>query len=219
MATAVMPARRARSQSKLIFFILFALVTAFVTYMKNARILDPASPIAQHFAPAKWLLVVHAFFGAVAMALGPFQFSNRLRARNLALHRLSGYVYVIGVFIAAPLGIPVAARVDTLSLVFASGVQALGWAGCTAIALYCVLRGNIAEHRRWMIRGYPFAAVFTFARMVIGIPAVQRLGWPGIESVVWTGIALAAFFPTVALEWPAITASRRAIQRSPSPGD
>ena len=67
-----------------------------------------------------------------------------------------------------------------------------------------MLRGNIAEHRRWMIRGYPFAAVFTFARMVIGIPAVQRLGWPGIESVVWTGIALAAFFPTVALEWPAV---------------
>lgn len=219
MATAVTPARRARSLSKVVFFLCFALVTAFVTYMKNARILDAASPIAQHFAPAGWVLVVHAFFGSIALALGPLQFSNRLRARNLKLHRISGYVYVIGVFIAAPLGIPVAARVDTLSLVFASAVQALGWAGCTGIALYCVLHGNVAEHRRWMIRGYPFAAVFTFARLVIGIPAVQRLGWPGIESVVWTGIALAAFLPTMVLEWPAITASRRPVSRSTSAAD
>jgi uncharacterized membrane protein len=219
MATVAAPARRARSQSKLILFVLFALVTVFVTYMKNARVLDPTSPIAQHFAPAKWVLLVHALFGSIALALGPLQFSNRLRARNLKLHRISGYVYVVGVFIAAPLGIPIAARVDTLSLVFASGVQALGWAGCTAIALYCVLHGNIAEHRRWMIRGYPFAAVFTFARVVIGIPAVQRLGWPGIESVVWTGIALAAFLPNIILEWPAITGSRRAMTRSTSAAD
>jgi len=44
---------------------------------------DPASPIAQHFAPAKWYLLVHAFFGISAMAVAAFQFSNRLRARDL----------------------------------------------------------------------------------------------------------------------------------------
>ena len=61
-------------------FLVFGALTAFVTYMKNARILDPSSPIAQHFAPAKWLLVMHGFAGALAMFLGAFQFSNRLRA-------------------------------------------------------------------------------------------------------------------------------------------
>jgi hypothetical protein len=53
MATAVAPVSRSRSQYKLVFFILFGLLTIFVTYMKNAPIFDPTSEIAQHFAPVK----------------------------------------------------------------------------------------------------------------------------------------------------------------------
>jgi hypothetical protein len=36
-----------------LFFVIFALLTVFVTYVKNARIFDPGSPIAHHFAPIK----------------------------------------------------------------------------------------------------------------------------------------------------------------------
>src|SRR5256885_3524839 len=39
MATAVAPARRTRSQTKLVLFVIFGLLTAFVIYMKNAQIL------------------------------------------------------------------------------------------------------------------------------------------------------------------------------------
>ena len=206
MSTAVAPARRTRSQAKLVFFLLFGLVTVFVTYMKNAHIFDPGSEVAQHFAPVKWYLVAHAFFGATAMLLGAFQFSNRLRARYLKVHRTLGYIYVISVFISAPFAIPVAKRIDSLSLVAASGVQSFGWMVTTAIALYCIRRGNIAQHRRWMIRSYPFAMVFTVARMLIPIPPIFRLGFTGIEMVVWSTIALAAFLPSIFLEWPAIVA-------------
>jgi len=206
MSTAVAPAVRSRSQAKLVFFIVFGLLTIFVTYMKNARIFDPSSDIAQHFAPVKWYLVAHAFFGATAMVLGAFQFSNRLRARYLKVHRTLGYVYVVSVFLSAPFAFPVASRIDSLSLVAASGVQSFGWMVTTAIALYCVRHGNIAQHRRWMIRSYPFAMVFTVARLIIPIPAILRLGFPGIEMVVWTTIALAAFLPNVLLDWSMITA-------------
>jgi len=206
MSTAVAPAVRSRSQAKLVFFIVFGLLTIFVTYMKNARIFDPSSDIAQHFAPVKWYLVAHAFFGATAMVLGAFQFSNRLRARYLKVHRTLGYVYVVSVFLSAPFAFPVASRIDSLSLVAASGVQSFGWMVTTAIALYCVRNGNIAQHRRWMIRSYPFAMVFTVARLIIPIPAILRLGFPGIEMVVWTTIALAAFLPNVLLDWSMITA-------------
>jgi hypothetical protein len=57
-----------------------------------------------------------------------------------------------------------------------------------------------------MIRSYPFAMVFTVSRLIIPIPAVFRLGVVGIETVVWTVIALAAILPNVLLEWNAITA-------------
>ena len=205
MATAVAPVRRARSQSKLLFFILFGLVTIFVTYMKNAQILDSTSQIARHFAPIRWYLVPHAFFGALAMLLGAFQFSNRLRARYLTTHRTLGYIYVVSVFIAAPLAIPMTVRLGP-SLVAASSMQSFGWMLTTAIALYCVRHGNITQHRRWMIRSYPFAMVFTVTRMIIPIPAVLRLGVAGIETVVWTVIAMAAILPNVLLDWRAIVA-------------
>ena len=107
-------------------------------------------------------------------------------------------------FIGGPLGIPLAARIDTPSLAAASVVQAFGWMLCTGIALYCVRSGNVAQHRRWMIRGYPFAMVFTVARMIIPIPPVLRSGFTGIEIVVWSAIALAAFLPSVFLEWRTI---------------
>ncbi len=204
MSTVAVSGRRSRSQAKLVSFIVFGLVTAFVTYMKNRGIFDPSTPIAQHFAPAKLFLALHATFAGLAMALGAFQFSNRLRARYLKLHRALGYVYVVSVFIGAPLGIPLAAKIDTPSLAAASAVQAFGWMLCTGVALYCVRSGNVTQHRRWMIRGYPFAMVFTVARILIPIPPILRSGFVGIEIVVWSAIALAAFLPSVVLDWRSV---------------
>ena len=205
MATVAAPAVRSRSQSKLVLFLIFGLLTVFVTYMKNARAFDPTSEVAQHFAPVRWYLLPHAFFGVLAMMLGVFQFSDRLRARYLKTHRTLGYVYVVSVFIAAPLAVPMTVRLGP-SLVAASSVQSFGWMLTTAIALYCVRHRNVAQHRRWMIRSYPFAMVFTVTRMIIPIPAVHRLGVAGIETVVWTVIALAAILPNILLDWRAITA-------------
>lgn len=210
MATAASAGARPRSQGKLVFFLVFALVTVFVTYMKNRGVFDPSTPVAQHFAPARLLVAMHAFFAGIAMVLGAFQFSNRLRARYLKLHRAFGYVYVVGVFIGAPLAIPMSMRIDTPSLTAASVVQAFGWMLCTGVALYCVRTGNIAQHRRWMIRSYPFAMVFTVARLIIPIPAILRTGWVGVEIVVWTTIALAAFLPSFFLEWRSIVPRRAA---------
>jgi hypothetical protein len=208
MSTAVSAVPGSGSRTKIIFFVVFGILTAFVTVMKNARIFDPSSEIAQHFAPVKGYLVAHAAFGALGLVLGVFQFSNRLRARYLRVHRSLGYLYVTSVFLAGPLGIPVALNIPSPSLVAASAAQSFGWMATTAIALYCIRRGNVAEHRRWMIRSYPFAMVFTVARILIPIPPIMKMGLPGIEVVVWSTIAMAAFLPTVFVEWPAITAAR-----------
>jgi len=205
MATAAAATRaRSGSQTKLILFAIFFAVTAFVTYMKDGQIFDPSSQIARHFAPGMLFLIPHALFAGLALIMGAFQFSNRLRSRYLRVHRVMGYIYVVSVMIGAPIAIPLAARLATPSLVAASVVQAFGWMFCTAVALYCIRTGNIQQHRRWMIRGYPFAMVFTVARLLIPIPPILHSGFVGIEIVVWTSIALAAFLPSAFLEWGSV---------------
>jgi uncharacterized membrane protein len=201
MSTAVVRAAASRSKAKAISFAIFFAVTILVVYMKNRQIADPRSEIARHFAPVKWYLAAHGFFGALALVLGAFQFSNRLRARYLKVHRTLGYIYVASVFLSAPFAIPVAMRIDGLSLTAASAAQSLGWMVTTALALACIRRGNLIQHRRWMIRSYPFAMIFTVARVIIPIPPIFRLGRTGIEMVVWSTIFIAAFLPSILLDW------------------
>ena len=202
------PAVAPRSKAKLIFFAVFLVLTAFVTFMKNKDAFDPKSPMAQHYAPGMVWLIPHAIFAGLALLMGVFQFSNRLRAKYLGLHRKLGMAYVLCVFVGGPLAIPLAVKTGTPVLTAATVMQTLGWMVCTAIALYCVKTGNIREHRRWMIRGYPFAMIFTVARLLIPLPPVQALGIVGIEIVVWTTIALAAFLPSLFLDWGAIVSRR-----------
>ena len=205
MTTATAPAVTSRSRAKLVFFLLFFALTIVAVYEKNARILDPTSSIAQHYAPAKWYLPVHAFFGAIAMVTAAFQFSNRLRARYLRLHRVLGYIYVTSVFISAPFAVIVAMKIPkSFSLMAANCMQSFGWLVCTAVALYCIRSGNIAMHRRWMIRSYPFAMVFTVTRTVRAVMPGYWLGPTGGEGVLWIASALAAFLPNIFLDWPTI---------------
>lgn len=203
--TATSPAIGLRIRAKGAFFLAFFATTIFAAYEKNSAIFDSASPIAQHYAPARWILAIHALFGSLAMVVAAFQFSNRLRARYPQWHRIFGYVYVTSVFIAAPLAFLVSLKISrTFTVVAANGTQSLGWIVTTAIALYCIRRGNVMQHRRWMIRSYPFAMVFTVVRVVQTFVPFTRGGRPGTEALVWSSILLAAFLPTVFLEWAAI---------------
>ena len=209
MPTATSPAVPSRFPIKLLLFVGFFALTIFATYEKNAQILDPMSPIARHYAPAKWFLPVHAVFGILALGLAAFQFSNRLRARYLRMHRFLGYAYVTSVFIAGPFAVIVAFKIPKpVSGVAANCMQALGWMVCTGIALYCVRRGNIALHRRWMIRSYPFAMVFTVGRAVAAFVPSISLNPSAGEAVFWSAIVLAALLPSIFLDWPGISARR-----------
>jgi uncharacterized membrane protein len=153
----------------------------------------------------KWWLLPHAVAGATALLLAPFQFSAKLRRRSLRLHRVLGRLYVAGVAVAAPTAIPVAIILGPPSLVMAAVTQSSGWLVTTAIALYCVRRGDIRQHQEWMIRSYPFAMVFVLARAILAIPAVQAMGEVGFVSVVWSLIAAACFVPSLVISWRALS--------------
>ena len=205
MATATAPAVRPHSQAKVVFFIAFFALTLFAVYYKNARVFDPTSPIAQHFAPVKWYIAVHGSCAAIATLVAAFQFSDRLRARYLGMHRVLGYLYVTSVFIACPFAVLISAKIALSITQFALDCTlSIAWATTTLIALYCVRSGNVVQHRRWMIRSYPWAMTFTFNRIISVLLPSTRFGHSGFEAKIWLSAVLAAFLPTIVLEWRAI---------------
>jgi hypothetical protein len=87
-----------------------------------------------------------------------------------------------------------------------------GWILTTRIAIYCILTGRTQQHREWMMRSYPFAAVFIVARAVSAIPAIDRMGLEGLENTVWCSVALAGTLPSYVIALRALATSKRAVK-------
>jgi uncharacterized membrane protein len=187
-------------------------MSLFVLLTRERTLLDSHSFLRQRYAPIRWLMVTHGVPAALALVLGVFQFSSRLRQRYRQLHRVMGRIYVGSVAIAAPLAVAVAVHLPVPTLFMASLIHAVGWLVTTATALYCVRTGKIQQHREWMMRSYPFAAVFVVTRAINSIPAIERMGTLALASVVWSVLAVACFLPSFVIAWQALYAGRRTVK-------
>ena len=123
-----------------------------------------------------------------------------------------GRIYVGCVAISAPVAVAVAIALPIPTLLMAASIQAIGWVVTTATGLYCIRTGRIQQHREWMMRSYPFAAVFVVVRVLVAIPAIARMGELGLAAVVWSVIATACFLPSFVIAWQALAASRRPVK-------
>lgn len=210
MAAPATPAQRGRViQAKYVVLFVFAIMIAIVWITRDRFLLDPNSFLRQRYSPIAPLMFLHGVPGAIALFLGIFQFSSRLRTRFLSLHRAMGRVYVGCVAIAAPVAVIVSIKLPIPTLTMASVIQATGWIVATGTALYCVRTRRIQQHREWMMRSYPFAAVFVVVRVIIAIPAVAGAGILGLAEVVWSVIAVACFLPSFLIAWQHLAASKQ----------
>ncbi len=136
-------------------------------------------------------IYVHVFASAVALTLGPLQFSARLRARRPALHRWSGRLYLgVGVLVGGLAGLFMAAHAFggvTARLGFAC--LAIGWL-YTGLRAYLAIRArDIVSHRRWMVRN--FALTFAAVTLRLWLPAAMasgiafELSYPVIAWLCW----------------------------------
>lgn len=123
-------------------------------------------------------IYAHVCGSVVALALGPLQFSSGLRERHRHLHRWSGRLYLgAGVLVGGLAGLFMAFHA------FGGTVARLGF-GCLALAwLYTGVRayrairaGDVASHRRWMIRN--FALTFAAVTLRLWIPLAVAWGVP-----------------------------------------
>ncbi len=155
--------------------------------------------LAALFAESTLSAYAHLISGAIALAVGPFQLSARLRSRNLSLHRLLGKVYVIAIAIGgvASLSLAVSATGGPAAK-FGFGMMAIVWLATTAMAFVSIRRRRIAEHQAWMTRSYAvtLAAVTLRFYLLISVasgyefaavyPAIAWLCWvPNLIIVEW----------------------------------
>jgi uncharacterized membrane protein len=199
--------RKKSFQAKHLVLIVFGLMTLYVLLTRDLALLDPNSFLRHRYSVIPWLMLAHGIPGAVALALGFFQFSSRLRQRYLPVHRIMGRIYVACVFISAPAAVLVSHRLPHPTLFMASVIQSLGWLLTTATALYCVRTGRIQQHREWMTRSYPFAMVFVVVRVINSIPAVKAAGPLAGATTVWSVIAVACFLPSFVIAWQNLAAT------------
>lgn len=105
----------------------------------------------------------HVLFGGLILLIGFFQLLPVSRRKFRRLHRMLGYVYVIGILLfAAPGGLLMSFFINRGPLVQLSFIaQATLWFYCTAMAFYKIKQRDIDAHRQWMWRSYSltFAAI------------------------------------------------------------
>ncbi|UOE43321.1 DUF2306 domain-containing protein [Agromyces larvae] len=120
---------------------------------------------------------VHIVFGGFALVTGPLQFWRGLRDRMPRLHRWVGRAYLGAVGVGGLAGLAIA-PFSQAGLVGFFGFGALavlwlvsGWRGYRAIR-----RGDVANHRAWMMRNFAFT--YSAVMLRLWVPALLVLQIP-----------------------------------------
>lgn len=130
------------------------------------------------FEAHRFGIYLHIFASVVALAFGPFQFSAQLRVARPGLHRWIGRFYLgVGVMVGGLAGLFMAFHA------YGGPVSRLGFAGLAMAWLYTGFRayrairaGDVASHRRWMVRN--FALTFAAVTLRLWAPAAFASGIP-----------------------------------------
>lgn len=152
------------------------------------------------YAAERTAILLHAFAATLALALGPWQFMAGLRRARPALHRWMGRVYLgAGVLVGGLAGLYMSfhAYGGTVSQ-SGFGLLALLWLYTGAQAYAAIRRGDVAMHRRWMIRN--FALTFAAVTLRLWMPVFAGLGMP--FDVFYPLVAWISWvFNALAVEW------------------
>ena len=156
-----------RNLRKWALFTVMGLLTLGVIHTDEHFLIDKTDEEWTHIAPFQWWLLIHGLAGFTALAIGPFQFSERLRRGNRKLHRVLGRIYIGAICIAAPFAIYIGSHFnpDNALSNHEDWAQAGGWMLCAVLAVIFAIKRNFVLHRQWVARSYGFTFVFIVARV------------------------------------------------------
>lgn len=124
--------------------------------MANAFLGEPMFPpeLKPSFLERPWAIAAHAFFGAIAMVLGPWQF-RRDPGWNRVRHRWLGRVYLGACLLTGLAGLVLAPYSYAGPIThWGFGLLAVGLVVTSSIGFASIRARQVAIHREWMIRSY-----------------------------------------------------------------
>jgi hypothetical protein len=178
--------------AKTVLFTLIGVLYVYTLVTNESFLFNKSDPEWAHIAPFRMWLLPHGMAAAFALFLGPFQFSEWLRRKYVAVHKTFGYLYIAGCFLGAPLGIYIQWFEERLgatrSFTIAAGADAVLWMFATGMALWMIRSRRMQQHRQWMIRSFSCALIFLEVRAIsVFFVVPERFS----ETVVWCCVAAA----------------------------
>ena len=158
---------------RLFTFGLFSLLSFGVAYYAFTFLLQAINPhndFQIKFALAGWVTPLHFYCAGLALAIAPFQLSNKLRLKARFVHRTLGLLYVLCVLLGGISGLLMALDA-TGGWIAKSGFASLAllWLVTTGLAFRCALKGDIVNHKKWNYRSVALTAGGITLRLFLGI--------------------------------------------------
>jgi uncharacterized membrane protein len=185
-------------KTKTFFWVLLLLLATGVSgYAVHLAFLAETVPefLAERMARGDPFVYAHFLGGSLALFVGVFQLHPGLRRRAIGLHRWLGRIYLLAVLASGVASIQMA--LIAIGGPFArSGFFLMGvlWLTTGAMAYLRIRQGNVAAHRRWMVRSYAITCAAITLRIYLPLSlAVFRLDF----MLVYPIIAWACWVPNL----------------------
>lgn len=157
-----------------------------------------AGTYAERPAVIQAVFYLHIVSAGLALLIGGFQFSQRLRRAAPRVHRWIGRVYVPSALIGGATGLVMAffSSVAFIGL-FGFGTLAVLWMWTTSRGYRSIRAGKVAEHQAWMIRSYALTYAAPTLRLWLILLLAVQLPF-GVDGAV---VAANAYAPVPFLCW------------------
>lgn len=133
--------------------------------------------LASHYAhqpsAIQLALIVHGTASGLALGLTPLQWAAGVRRRWPAFHRVTGRILAVAILVGAATGL-VVAQVSYAGLSGTIGFSLLSviWTWCCVKAVATIRAGDVAGHRRWVIRTSALTFAAVTLRVATGVSVV-----------------------------------------------
>ncbi|CAN7605059.1 DUF2306 domain-containing protein [Paenibacillus sp. LjRoot56] len=194
-----------------IFIIITIAIVAIFPYITlnpaNSRVtLDANFPL--HYI----VLTSHIALALVALISGLFQFQARFRTNYPALHRALGRIYVFSIMISGCLGLVLSFYAENFTKAMAFLVLSVLWLITTWNGFRFAVKGQLAQHRIWMMRSYAITLVAVSARVIVPICILLYLAMHGfhlpeggraqmVAEILNINVCLSLIINLVVVEW------------------